>query len=141
MVNIVSKIPSPLILWCSVMSGIMLLVTCIANASPSNDNEYLIDSEKAYKEGDYYKSDYLIAKHLGYEYANQVKAIETITKRRPKATAYIDGSYSEKFLRFFFGLSLNQWGSKISDKQNNILIKINSNKNKKSKASTHLGNV
>ena len=63
---------------------------------------------------------------MGQEYANQLKVIETIDKRRPKATAYIDGSYSDNFFRFFFGLSLNQWGSKISDKQNNMLVKINS---------------
>ena len=104
---------------------LVALAVYSANASPSIENKYLIESEKAYKNGDYYKSDYFIAKHLGFEGANQIKAIETITKRKPKATAYIDGSYSNEFLRYFFGLSLNQWGSKISDKQNNILVKIN----------------
>ena len=117
------------VLCVSFINLLVALAVYSANASPSGEDKYLIQSEKAYKDGDYYKSDYLIAKHLGNEYANQVKAIETITKRKPKATAYIDGSYSKKFLRFFFGLSLNQWGSKISDKQNNILVKINSNKN------------
>ena len=117
------------VLCVSFINLLVALAVYSANASPSGEDKYLIQSEKAYKDGDYYKSDYLIAKHLGNEYANQVKAIETITKRKPKATAYIDGSYSNKFLRFFFGLSLNQWGSKISDKQNNILVKINSNKN------------
>ena len=47
MVNIVSKIPSPLILWCSVMSGIMLLVTCIANASPSNSFQFTTSTGRA----------------------------------------------------------------------------------------------
>ena len=47
MVNIVSKIPSPLILWCSVMSGIMLLVTCIANASPSNSFQFTTATGRA----------------------------------------------------------------------------------------------
>ena len=112
----------------SFVNLLVALAVNSANASSSDEHKYLIQSEKAYKEDDYYKSDYLIAKHLGYEYADQVKAIETITKRRPKATAYVDGSYSDKFLRFFFGLSLNQWGSKVSDKQKNILIKINSNR-------------
>ena len=32
-------------------------------------------------------------------------------------------------MRFFFGLSFNQWGSKISDKNNNILVKVNAFKN------------
>ena len=90
----------------SFVNLLVALAVNSANASSSNEHRYLINSEKAYKQGDYYKSDFLIAKHLGYEYSNQVKAIETITKRRPKATAYIDGSYSEKFLRFFFGLML-----------------------------------
>ena len=117
------------VLCVSFINLLIALAVNPANASPNYNYQFLIQSEKAYKEGDYYKSDYLIAKHLGYENANQVKAIETITKRRPKATAYIDGSYSNKFLRFFFGLSLNQWGSKISDNKNNILVKINSNKN------------
>ena len=46
-VNIVSKIPSPLILWCSVISGIMLLVTCIANASPSNSFQFTTATGRA----------------------------------------------------------------------------------------------
>ena len=114
------------IFYFSFISFLVALAVNSANASPSDEFKYLIQSEKAYKEGNYLKSDYLIARHLGYEYANQLKAIETIDKRKSKATAYIDGSYSDKFFRFFFGLSLNQWGSKISDKQNNILVKINS---------------
>jgi len=84
---------------------LVALAVNAANASPSDHYKYLIESEKAYKEGDYYKSDYLIAKHLGYEYADQVKAIETITKRRPKATSYIDGSYSETLLYCSVSLS------------------------------------
>ena len=47
MVNIVSKIPSPLILWCSVICGIMLLVTCIANASPSNSFQFTTATGRA----------------------------------------------------------------------------------------------
>ena len=125
MLSIKMKIKSPCF---SFIYLLVALAVHAANASPSDHYKYLIESENTYKEGDYYKSDYLIAKYLGYEYADQFKAIETITKRIPKATSYIDGSYSEKFLRFFFGLSFNQWGSKISDKQNNILVKINSNK-------------
>jgi len=105
---------------------LVALAVHTANASPSYQNKYLIESENAYKEGDYYKSDYLIAKYLGIEGANPLKAIDTISKRKQKATAYIDGSYSNKFLTYFFGLSLNQWGSKISDKEDNILVKINS---------------
>ena len=47
MVNIVSKIPSTLILLCSVISGIMLLVTCIANASPSNSFQFTTATGRA----------------------------------------------------------------------------------------------
>ena len=47
MVKIVSKIPSLLILWCSVISGIMLLVTCIANASPSNSFQFTTATGRA----------------------------------------------------------------------------------------------
>ena len=47
MVNIVSKIPSTLILLCSVISGMMLLVTCIANASPSNSFQFTTATGRA----------------------------------------------------------------------------------------------
>ena len=47
MVNIVSKIPLTLILLCSVISGIMLLVTCIANASPSNSFQFTTATGRA----------------------------------------------------------------------------------------------
>ncbi len=113
----------------SFINLLVALAVNSANASPSNEYQYLIESEKAYKNGDYSRSDYLIASYLGKKNANQIKTLETISKRKPRATAYIDGSYSNEFLRFFFGLSFNQWGSKISDKNNNILVKVNAFKN------------
>ena len=42
---------------------LVALAVHAANASPSDHYKYLIESENAYKEGDYYKSDYLIAKY------------------------------------------------------------------------------
>ena len=47
MFNIVSKIPSTLILWRSVISCIMLLVTCIANASLSNSFQFTTATGRA----------------------------------------------------------------------------------------------
>ena len=47
MVNIVSKIPSTLILLCSVISGMMLFVTCIANATPSNSFQFTTATGRA----------------------------------------------------------------------------------------------
>jgi len=118
------------VLCVSFISLLVALAVNPANASPSsNEDIFLTESKKAYENGDYYKADYLIARHLGSEHSNQLKVIETIDIRKPKPTSYIDGSYSNKFLRFFFGISLNQWGSKLSDKQDNILVKINSVKN------------
>jgi len=113
----------------SLLNLLIALAVNPANASPSDKYKFLTQSEKYYKNGEYFKADYFIARYLGDEYANQRKVVETIDKRIPKPTAYLNGSYSNKFLSFFFGISLNQWGSKLSDKKNNILIKINSVEN------------
>lgn len=116
------------IFFISLLNLLVALAVNPANASPNDKLKYLKLSEEAFKKGDFYKSDYLVAKYLGDEYANQVKALEIISKRNLKPTSLIDGSYSDEFLRFFFGRSLTQWGSMISDRDNNILVKMNSNK-------------
>ena len=110
---------------------LVALAVHAANASPSDHNQYLIESENAYKEGDYYKSDYLIAKYLGSENPNISNVIKTIHKRKkkPTPTSFIDGEYSNEFLQFFFTRPLYQWGSQKSDDDNNIIVKINGSEN------------
>ena len=114
------------VLCVSFINLLVALAVNSANASSYDEHKFLTQSETAYANGKYFKSDYLIARYLGDEYANQRKVVDTIDKRIPKPTAYLNGSYSNKFLKFFFGTSLNQWRSKLIDKQNNILVKINS---------------
>jgi len=110
---------------------LVALAVHAANASPLDHNKYLIESENAYKEGDYYKSDYLIAKYLGSENPNISNVIKTIHKRKkkPTPTSFIDGEYSNEFLQFFFTRPLYQWGSQKSDDDNNIIVKINGSEN------------
>lgn len=110
---------------------LVALAVHAANASPSDHYKYLIESENAYKEGDYYKSDYLIAKYLGSENPNISNVIKTIHKRKkkPTPTSFIDGEYSNEFLQFFFTRPLYQWGSQKSDDDNNIIVKINGSEN------------
>ena len=48
------------VVFISLLNLLVALAVNSANASPSDEFKYLIQSEKAYKEGDYYKSDYLI---------------------------------------------------------------------------------
>jgi hypothetical protein len=128
MLSIIMKIKA---VYFSFIYLLVALAVNTANASPSDYNQYLIESENAYKEGDYYKSDYLIAKYLGNENPNISNIIQTIHKRKkkPTPTSFIDGEYSNEFLQFFFTRPLYQWGSQKSDDDNNIIVKINRNEN------------
>jgi len=66
-----SRVMKLKVFYFSFINLLVALAVNSANASPSDDFKYLIQSKKAYKAGDCYKSDYLIARHLGHEYANQ----------------------------------------------------------------------
>ena len=89
------------VLCVSFINLLVALAVNSANASPYDEHKFLTQSETAYANGKHFKSDYLIARYLGDEYANQRKVVDTIDKRIPKPTAYLNGSYSNKFLRFF----------------------------------------
>ena len=54
---------------------------------PTIENKYLIDLKKLIKMV-IIIIQIISLQHLGFEGTNQIKAIETITKRKPKATAY-----------------------------------------------------
>ena len=119
------------VLCVSFINLLVALAVNSANASPYKDENLLLRSIEAYKEKKFYKSDYLIAKYLGDANANRLNAIDAIQKResKPKPTSFIDGDYSRETLQFFFNRTLNQWGSQKNDKEDNILVKINSNGN------------
>ena len=110
---------------------LVALAVSSANASPSNSDSLLNESSEAYNNSNFYKSDYLIAKHLGSESPNISNVIKTIHKRKkkPTPTSFIDGEYSNEFLQFFFTRPLHQWGSQKSDDDDNILVKINGSEN------------
>ena len=117
------------VLCVSFINLLVALAVNSANASPYKDENLLLRSIEAYKEKKFYKSDYLIAKYLSDANANRLNAIDAIQKResKPKPTSFIDGDYSRETLQFFFNRTLNQWGSQKDDKEDNILVKINSN--------------
>lgn len=115
----------------SFINLLVALTVCAANASPSKNENFLLKSLQEYKKGNYQSSDYLIAKYLGDVESNRLDAIKIIQKRqiKPSPTSFIDGEYSNNFLQFFFTRTLNQWGSQKNDKDDNILVKINSSNN------------
>ena len=67
MLSIIMKIKA---VYFSFIYLLVALAVHAANASPSDHYKYLIESENAYKEGDYYKSDYLITKYLSFRNAS-----------------------------------------------------------------------
>ena len=115
----------------SFINLLVALAVPAANASPSNPENLLAQSSVEYKNSKFYKSDYLIAKYLGSKNPNIRNVINTIYKRKRKQTptSFIDGEYSNEFLQFFFTRPLHQWGSQKNDDDDNILVKINGNKN------------
>ena len=115
----------------SFINLLVALAVPAANASPSNPENLLSQSTIEYKNSNFYKSDYLIAKYLGTGNSNITNVIKTIHKRKskPTPTSFIDGQYSNEFLQFFFTRPLHQWGAKKSDDDDNILVKINGSEN------------
>ena len=115
----------------SFINLLVALAVPAANASPSNPESFLSQSTIEYKNSNFYKSDYLIAKYLATENSNITNVIKTIHKRKskPTPTSFIDGEYSNEFLQFFFTRPLHQWGSQKNDDDNNILVKINGSQN------------
>ena len=86
MLSIIMKIQS---LCFSFIYLLVALAVSSANASPSNSDSLLNESSEAYNNSNFYKSDYLIAKHLGSESPNISNVIKTIHKRKKKANTYI----------------------------------------------------
>ena len=83
-------------------------------------------SEKYFSEGKFKEADFYLALHLNHEIkdipSEVPKVFQKLDERGLKPTSFIDGSYSQEFLMFFFGDTLFQWNSEIFDENNFVIL-------------------
>ena len=83
-------------------------------------------SERFFSEGKFKEADFYLALHLNHEIkdipSEVPKVFQKLNERGLKPTSFIDGSYSQEFLMFFFGDTLFQWNSEIYDENNFVIL-------------------
>ena len=105
---------------------LLALAVNTANAQTNPNEKYLDIAKENYINNDFEKGDFNIARYLGQPEANANKTLEIIKYKKPKATSFLSGFYSDEFFKFFFTSSAYQWGSNKT-KDGYIITKANNN--------------
>ena len=108
------------------MRELIIILFFLFSFHSQADEIFWNKSKKYFSEGKFKEADFYLALHLNHEIkdipSEVPKVFQKLDERGLKPTSFIDGSYSQEFLMFFFGDTLFQWNSEIFDENNFVIL-------------------